>query len=495
MTHKIKRRDFLKVAGVTGLVAAFPAPAFAQAQNANSKLNVACIGTGGQGGYSLGGVSGENVVALCDTDANTLGRTAERFPQAKQFRDYRKMYDEIEKEIDAVTVCTPDHTHAAPSILGMKLGKHCYCEKPLAHNVKEVRDMMAIAREKNLATQMGTQIHAEANYRRVVELVRANAIGTINEVHVWCGSRWGGRPFSTETPAVPANLDWDLWLGPAPVRPYNPQYFGGAWRCYWAFGNGTLGDMACHYMDLPFWALGLRLPTTVEAFCETPATPEVAPAQLRVEYTFAAGRGRGGIGGFGSGGGDGAAQRPTGAGPTGAGPGGGVGAGAAQRPAGGGAGAGGAAQRPAGAGGAGQQRPAITLNWYDGGLKPSILKEKELPDWGSGVLFVGSDGMLMADYGQRILFPREKFANYQAPAETIPNSVGHHREWINACKTGSQPTCNFNYSGPLAETVLLGAVAFRTGKKLEWDAQNMRATNVPEADQYLSRTYRQGWEV
>jgi len=479
MTPKMKRRDFLKFAGVAGLAAAFPAPAFAQVQNANSKLNIACIGIGSRGAANVDGVSGENIVALCDTDANTLGRGGERFPNAKLFRDYRKMYDEIEKEIDAVVVSTPDHTHAAPSITGMKLGKHCFCEKPLTHNVKEVRDMMAIAREKNLATQMCTQIHAEANYRRVVELVRANAVGTISEVHVWCGSRWGGRPFSTETPEVPAHIDWDLWLGPAPERPYHPQYFGGAWRCYWAFGNGTIGDMACHYMDLPFWALGLRLPSTVEAFSETAPTPEVAPAQLRVEYTFAAGRGRGGVGGFGSGGGDGAAQRPTGAGP-----GGGFG------------GAGGAAQRPADAGaGAGQQRPTITLNWYDGGLKPSILRERELPDWGNGVLFVGTEGMLMADYGQRVLFPQAKFADYQAPAQTIPNSVGHHREWINACKTGSQPTCNFGYSGPLAETVLLGAVAFRTGKKLEWDAQNMRATNAPEADRLLSRTYRRGWEV
>jgi predicted dehydrogenase len=299
---------------------------------------------------------------------------------------------------------------------------------------------MAVAREKRLATQMGIQIHAEDNYRRVVELVHANAIGTIKEVHVWCGTRWGGRPFSTETPDVPPHVDWDLWLGPAQERPYHPQYFGGAWRCYWAFGNGTLGDMACHYMDLPFWALRLGLPRTIEAFSEEEHNPEVAPAQLRVEYTFVPRQTR--VGSVGTDG-----------------------------------------------------LPIVSLNWYDGGLKPAILQEKELPDWGSGVLFVGEEGMLLADYGRRILFPQDKFADYEAPEPTIPNSIGHHQEWINACKTGSPTTCNFAYSGLLAETVLLGTVAFRTGKKLQWDASNMKATHVPEADQYLSRPYRKGWEV
>ncbi|MCL2119850.1 MAG: Gfo/Idh/MocA family oxidoreductase [Planctomycetaceae bacterium] len=444
MTPKIKRRDFLKLAGATtatagGLLSAFPAPAFAQEQNLNSKLNVACIGIANRGGANVDGVKGENMVALCDIDENYLNAGKERFRNAKLFRDYRKMYDEIEKDIDAVAVSTPDHTHASASIMGMKLGKHCYCEKPLAHNVKEIRDMMAVAREKRLATQMGTQIHAEDNYRRVVELVRAGAIGTIREVHVWCGSRWGGRGFSTETPEVPANIDWDLWLGPAEVRPYHPQYFGGAWRGFWAFGNGTLGDMACHHIDLSFWALGLRLPTTVEAFCESEPTKEVAPADLRVEYTFA--------------------------------------------------------ESTRSFGGTTRTRPAIKLTWYDGNLRPALIKEKGLPEWGAGTLFVGEEGLLMADYGQRKLYPEDKFADYKAPEKTIPDSVGHHQEWINACKTGSRTTCNFGYSGPLAETVLLGAVAFRTGKKLEWDAANMKATNCPEADQYLSRTYRKGWEV
>jgi len=450
MTHNIKRRDFLKLAGAATVAATFPAPAFAQTRNANSKLNIACIGIANRGGANVDGVKGENIVALCDIDQNYLNRGKEQFPNAKLFRDYRKMYDEIEKEIDAVVVSTPDHTHAAPSIMGMKLGKHCYCEKPLAHNVKEIRDMMAIAREKKLATQMGTQIHAEDNYRRVVELVCANAIGEVKEVHVWCGTKWGGRPFATETPDVPANIDWDLWLGPAPERPYHPQYFGGSWRCFWAFGNGTLGDMACHHMDLSYWALGLSIPKTIEAFCEEEPTPEVAPGQLRVEYTF-----------------DGSHLLTL--------------------------------ARPRQGGnrrqGTTPPLPTVTLNWYDGGLKPSLLKEKGLPDWGAGTLFVGNEGMLLADYGQRILFPREKFADYKAPEQTIPRSVGHHQEWINACKTGSWTTCNFGYSGALAESVLLGAVAHRTGKKLEWDAENMKATNAPEADQYLRREYRKGWEV
>ena len=440
MTRNVKRRDFLKLAAASGLLTAFPSPAFAQQQNVNSKLNIACIGTGGMGAASVNAVNSENIVAFCDIDANQLNARKEQFPHAKLFRDYRKMFDEMEKDIDAITVCTPDHNHAPASLLGMKLGKHCYCEKPLAHNVKEVRDMQAVAREKRLATQMGTQIHAGDNFRRVVELVQAKAVGTIKEVHVWCSSRWGGRPFSTDTPAVPAHIDWDLWLGPAAERPYHPQYFGGAWRGFWAFGNGTLGDMACHYMDLPYWALGIHLPKTVEAFCETAPTPEVAPVRLRVEYTY-----------FRS---EEELRR------------------------------------------SGRLSWEGTLNWYDGGLKPAILREKNLPDWGNGVLFVGDEGMLMADYNQRALFPQEKFADYQAPEQTIPNSVGHHREWINACQAGTQDTtCNFNYSGRLAEAVLLGAVAFRSGKKLEWDAGTMKATNVPEADKFLSREYRKGWEV
>jgi predicted dehydrogenase len=449
MTSRIKRRDFLKYAGMSGLIAAFPAPALVRGQNANSKLNIACIGIGARGADNVHGVSGENIVALCDIDENILNKGKEQFPSAKLFRDYRKLYDEIEKEIDAVVVSTPDHNHAPASIMGMKLGKHCYCEKPLAHNVKEIRDMMAIAREKKLATQMGTQIHAEDNYRRVVELVRVGAVGTIKEVHVWCHTGWGGRPFATETPDVPANIDWDLWLGSAPERPYHPQYFGGSWRCFWAFGNGTLGDMACHHMDLSYWALGLQYPKTVEAFCDTEPTPEVAPVDLRVEYTFE----------------NRSLVHDT------------------------------LGQSGQVSVGVPVALPAVKLTWYDGGLRPPLLKEQNLPDWGAGTLFVGEKGMLLADYGRRILFPEEKFADYQAPKQWIPDSVGHHQEWINACKTGSRTTCNFNYSGPLAETVLLGTVAFRTGKKLEWDVQNMKAANCPEADQYLRRTYRKGWEV
>jgi len=448
MTHKIKRRDFLKLAGATGLLAAFPAPAFAQQQNVNSLLNIAFIGTGGMGGANVNAMGGENTVALCDTDANRLNEGRERFPNARLFRDYRKMFDEAEKEIDAIVVSTPDHTHAAASIMGMKLGKHCYTEKPMAHNVKEVRDMMAVAREKRVATQMGIQIHAGDNYRRVVELVRSRAIGTVNEVHVWCSTRWGGRTFQTDTPPVPDHIDWDLWLGPAAYRPYHPQYFGGAWRCFWAFGNGTIGDMACHYMDLPFWALNLVLPSAIEAFSETEPHPEATPAQLRVEYTFDIRRPR-------------EIRRPN-------------------------------ANPPS-------RIPDFigTLNWYDGGLRPTaLIQEHGLPDWGNGVLFIGTEGMLLADYNRRVLFPEAKFADFQAPEQTIPNSAGHHREWINACKAGTQDTtCNFDYSGRLTEAVLLGAVAFRVGKKLEWDAQNMRATNAPEADQLLSREYRAGWEV
>ena len=439
MSHQIKRRDFLKVAGVSavaasGLPAFFPAPAFAQNQNVNSKLQIACIGIAARGSANVSGVSEERIVALCDVDKNYLAQGKTHFPDAKTYQDFRKMFNEIEDDIDAIVVSTPDHTHAVAAMTGMKLGKHCYCEKPLAHNVKEVRQMMAIARDKKLVTQMGTQIHAEPNYRRVVELIRANAIGAVKEVHVWCGTSWGGREILTDTPPVPENLDWDLWIGPAKMRPYHPQYFGQAWRCWWDFGNGTVGDMACHHLDLSFWALDLTLPRTIEAFCEEKPHPEMAPKALHVKYEFAALR---------------------------------------------------------------NKRPAVTLHWYDGKLKPEIIKERNLPDnWGAGTIFVGDKGLLMSDYSRHLLFPEDKYKDYQPPKPSIPDSIGHHHEWVNACidNKPNDPLCRFSYSGPLAETVLLGSVAFRTGKKLEWDSRNMKATNCPEADQYLSREYRPGWE-
>jgi len=440
MSNHFSRRRFLLGSGAVALSVGtfgfrsslFPIPALAQQRNPNEKLNVALIGIANRGGAQVDGATGENIVALCDVDDNYLKSVGDRFPNAARFVDFREMYDKLDGKLDAVLVSTADHTHAVASVWGMKKGIHCYCEKPLAHTVHEVRVMTDIAREKKLFTQMGTQIHAENNYRRVVELIQAGAIGPVEEVHTWCATGWGNKPWPTEFPEVPKNLHWDLWLGPVPPRPYHPTYFGGNWRSYWAFGNGTLGDMACHHMDLPYWALDLKYPTSAEATSPFPVHPECTSLDLTVKYEFPA-RGN---------------------------------------------------------------KPVVKLTWYDGSVRPALLKEKGLPEWGAGNLFVGKEGMLMADYGRHILFPEEKFADYKRPAQTIPNSIGHYAEWFQAIKTGQGPsTCDFGYSGPLTEAVLLGTVSYRLGQKLEWDAENLKVTNCPEADKLLKKEYPDNWKL
>ena len=406
---------------------------------ANERLNVACIGVGGRGGEDMDGVAGENVVAICDVDDRSLAAAAkkEKIARAKQFKDFRKMYDALGDDIDAVVVGTPDHTHAPAGLAAMALGKHLYCEKPLAHNVREIRLMREAAKKNKLATQMGTQIHAGENYRRVVELIRAGAIGKVTRAHNWVPTSYSGSQKNVKrpegTPPVPKGLDWDLWLGPAKERPYHPDIHPFWWRGWWDFANGALGDMACHHMDLPYWALGLRDPLTVES--EGPAPdPEVAPAWQIVDYHYPA---RG-------------------------------------------------------------DQPAVHLTWYHGGKRPPEFDDPELKlpkGWGAGTLFVGDRGMLLADYDKHKLLPEEQFKDFKKPEKSIPRSIGHHAEWIKACKDGTPTTCNFDYSGALAEAVLLGCVAHKAGKKLEWDPKGMRCRNAPDADQYLTREYRKGWEL
>lgn len=433
MSRRLTRREMLRntsLAGV-GVWAASSPLGLAQKQSPNEKLNILCIGVGGRGAADVNGVNTENIVALCDVDSRRAGKTFQQYPKAAQFEDFRLALDKLEHKIDAVVIGTPDHTHAPPAAQALRMGKHVYCEKPLTHCVYETRVLTELARKNKLATQLGTQIHARDNYRRVVELVQSGAIGPVRRVEVTYPGGLGGQDRPTETPPVPEGLNWDLWLGPAPYRPYHPAYVPFSWRSWWDFANGSLGDFGCHYMDLPFWALKLKYPTAIEAE-GPPPHPETTAPVLTVKYQFPA---RGDL-------------------------------------------------------------PPITMTWRNGkGNKSSIFEEKNIPDWGACVLFVGDDGMLLANYGKHLLLPESKFADFQRPDPTIPKSIGHHQEWIRACKTGEPTTCNFDYSGPLTETVLLGNVSYRAQSALQWDAANLKATNCPRADALIRRKYRAGWTL
>lgn len=427
---KANRRQFVTTIAAASSVGFFTSSARGQSNSANEKLNLACIGTANRAAEDIKGVKHEEIVALCDVDRKNLERKLEEIPGAKPFADYREMLDKEGDKIDAVVIGTTDHHHAPATIRAIRAGKHVYCEKPLTHTVAEARLIAEEARKAGVATQLGTQIHAENNYRRVVEIVQAGSIGDIAEVHVWVGKGWGGgdRPTEAETQAPPEHLDWDLWLGPAPERPYAPgRYHPAQWRRWWDFGQGTLGDMGCHFMDLPFWALDLKYPTEVSA--EGPEVhPETAPLGLMVNYQFPE---RSGM-------------------------------------------------------------PPIKLTWYDGDMIPKKIHGEAVP--ANGVMFVGSRGMMFADYSKYRLFPRSDFEGFEPPPQTIAPSVGHHQEWLNACRDGSATTCNFDYSGPLTETVLLGNVAYRSGTKFQWDGANLKADSS-DAQKLVSKEYRAGWEV
>ena len=439
---KLTRRQVLRNGSLAGIALWTTCKVSGEepAKSPNEKLNLVGIGVGGRGAADVNGCAHENFIGLCDVDEKRAAGTFDKFPQAKKYQDFRKMLAELDKQIDGVVIGTPDHTHAAPGVMAMKMGKHCYCEKPLTHSVYEARVMTDTAIQNKLVTQMGTQIHAGDNYRRAVELVQSGAIGQVADVHVWLSANFDGpaapdpaataQPDApTDEPPVPDGLDWDLWIGPAPYRPYNSAYCPFAWRSWWAFGNGQLGDFFCHYCDLAFWALELKYPLTVESV--GPVHPESAARWTISRHTYPA---RG-------------------------------------------------------------EQPPVNLTWYNGGPYPSFVKEKGIPQWRNAVLFIGDKGMLIADYGKHQLLPEDKFREFKRPEPFIPNSIGHHREWTEACKTGGPTTCNFGYSGPLTEAALLSNVALRVGKKLTWDAKNLKATNCPEADAYVRRAYREGWTL
>ncbi len=403
------------------------------ADSPNEKLNIAIIGIDGRGAANLAAVAPtENIVALCDVDEEKLARVGARFPQAHRETDYRRLFSR--PDIDAVMVSTPDHHHAPAASMALRMKKHVYCEKPLTHSIAEARALAKLAKHARVATQMGNQGHSNDGTRRVVELVRAGAVGPIREAHCWTDRpiwpQGGDRP--APSPA-PSSLHWDLWLGPAPVRPHAAGYHPFAWRGWWDFGTGALGDMACHVMDTAYWALELGAPKSVEAWGE-PHHPDSAPRSSVIRYEF----------------------------------------------------------------GARGEMPPMSLTWYDGGKKPAseFLGGKPYPD--NGTLLIGDKGkILLPDpYGSTfVLLPEKQFEGFQPPAPTIPNSIGHHAEWLLACKTGSPTGSNFKYATGLTEMVLLGNVAFRAGHKILWDARKVRVTNCAEAAQFVAREYREGWSL
>ncbi|MGA2069911.1 MAG: Gfo/Idh/MocA family oxidoreductase [Sedimentisphaerales bacterium] len=441
----ISRRNFVK--GTASAIAGFTIlPRFvlggAGFKPPSEKLNIAAVGIGGQGKVNIRACEGENIVALCDVDWHYAGPVFQSHPNVKRYKDFRRMLDEV-KDIDAVIVATPDHTHATIAMAAIKMGKHVYVQKPLTWSIEEARKLTVAAREAKVATQMGNQGHSTEEIRVLCEMIWSGVIGNVREVHIWTDRPyWPQGIFRpVNSPAMPEGLDWDNWLGPAPVRPYNPAYHPFSWRGWMDFGTGALGDMGCHIMDQAYWALKLDRPTAVEASVasreirkwERMKNNETYPDASIVRYEFPA---RGDL-------------------------------------------------------------PAVKLTWYDGGLKPprpaELEKERNFGD--NGVIFIGDKGTIV----EGRLVPELLMKDYKKPAQSIQRikdgEHGHEQNWIDACKGGLPACSNFEYAGPLAETVLLGNIAIRTGKRIEWDGQNMKITNVPEANELLGRKYREGWTL
>jgi predicted dehydrogenase len=389
----------------------------------------------GRGHSNLEAISalGARVAALCDVDSERLDKAAKAHPRASTYSDFRLMLEQ--KDVDAVVVSTPDHAHATIALAAMALGKHVYVEKPLAHNIYEARKMLQASRRYKVATQMGNQHHAQAGLRSQVELVQSGAIGAVREVHVYTDRPiWPqgiNRP--TDAPACPATIAWDLWLGPAPQRAYHPAYMPFKWRGWWDFGTGALGDMGCHLIDAPFWALDLRDPVSLEASVDG-GNQESGPKRSTITYDFPARGSRG----------------------------------------------------------------PVKMVWYDGGRLPprEITDDQPLVDKKNGIIYVGKKGTLFGALGGAAKPVGVGAAKVPttAPSQTLPRSPGHHEEFLIACMGGDKASSNFEYAVPLTETVLLGNLAIRAGRKIKWDSEKME-TDSPQATQFVRREYRQGWEL
>jgi len=450
MTASLSRRAFVKqstiAAGAVAAATVVPRHVLGGPRQIapSEKMNIAGIGIGGMGAGNLRNMETDNIVALCDVDKNYAGGTIRRYPDAKFYVDFREMLDK-QKDIDGVMIATPDHTHAVISMAAMRAGKHVYCQKPLTHNVYEARMLAKAAKETGVTTQMGIQGHSGEGIRLICEWIWAGLIGEVREVDAYCSltyypwghaswsSQWSQRP--KETPPVPTGLDWDLWIGPAPMRPYHRAYHPRTWRCWWDFGSGMMGDRGVHTFDPIFWPLKLTAPTSIDATtCGN--TPEVHPLSAIVTYHFPA---RGDL-------------------------------------------------------------PPVKLTWYEGTRppRPADLEDgRKLPREG-GVLFKGTKGTIMCGvYGNspRII-PEAKMQAAERPERTIPRVRGsHEQDWIRACKSGEPAGADFSYSGPLAEVCCLGNIAQRVDTRIEWDAENMKVTNLSDANKYVREEYRTGWEL
>lgn len=432
---RTSRRRFLHRSAIAGAgYWTLAGSARGDSRSPNEKLNVAIVGAGGKGNANLNALKSENIVVLCDADEGRSALAREKYPKVPFYSDFRRMFDRA-KDIDAVVVSTPDHTHAVISMAAIELGKHVYCEKPLTHSVFEARMLNTAAARHKVATQMGNQGTASDGFRAAVEFVQSGGIGPVREAHVWTNRPiWPqGLERPKPCPPIPRGLNWDAWLGPAMPRPYNPVYLPFLWRGWWDFGTGALGDMACHTANMAFMALKLAFPTSIEA--ETSEVNSESPPRwsiIRFEFP------------------------------------------------------------------ARDKLPPVKLTWYDGGKLPAAELLQGQKASTSGSLLVGEKGTLYSpnDYGAEFrLLPEEKFLGEKSPSPFLPRSPGHHKEWIEACKGGRPAMSNFAYASRLTETVLLGNVAIRAGEKIHWDFASMRAVGCPDADQYIKPEYRAGWRL
>jgi predicted dehydrogenase len=412
-------------------------------------VRLGVVGVGGRGHDNLAALreAGAQVVALCDCDLRQTANAFGELPQARQYTDWRRML-EREKELDAVVVSTPDHNHAIIAIAAMKLGKHVYCEKPLAHSIWEAREMARVAKASGVVTQMGTQGHAFEGTRRAVEVMRAGVLGDVTELHVWTDRPAGWWPQGIERPSdrppVPTELDWDVWLGPAPARPYHPAYVPFKWRGFWDFGTGAIGDMGIHNLDTAFWGLELGLPSSAIVRDASPALTdprrkETAPLWSIIEIRFP----------------------PRG------------------------------------------KRPGVTMTWYDGGKLPpaELFQGEPIISKDGGSLVIGRKGTLFtrtwhggeSDADMFVLLPRKTFDGFESPKPTLPRTASHHREWLDACRGRAQSLSPFGYAASLTEALLVGNLALRAGQAIDWDAEHMRATGAPAADAFIHPPARTGW--